>query len=76
MFKSGFFIKYKKLILSQCAAVFGVASLILGWLRYQEVHSWSEQTAGSFLFFAILLFGAEIKLLVDWLRQRKQALKA
>lgn len=71
MFEKEFFIKYKKLILSQLAAVFGVASLVLGWLRYQETQSWGEQMAGSFLFFAVLLFAAEIKLLIDWMRQRK-----
>lgn len=74
MFQNAFFMKYKKLILSQLAALFGVASLILAWLRYQEVHTWSEQMAGSFLFFALLLFAAEIKLLVDWIRARNATL--
>jgi len=68
------FEKHKKLIISQVAAVLGVIALVLGWIRYQEVGTWGEQYAGSFLFFAVLLFAAEIKLLLDWLRQRKAAL--
>lgn len=70
------FQKHKKLIISQLAAFLGVVSLVLGWIRYQETGTWGEQMAGSFLFFAVLLFAAEIKLLIDWLRQRKAAMAA
>lgn len=65
--------KYRKLIISQLCGIFGVGAAVLGFLRYQESRSLTEQMTMGFFFFAVVLFGLELKLLVDWLKARKAA---
>jgi len=64
------FAKYKKLIFSQICAVLAIASLFLAYARHQVSQSWTEQMTASFLIFAALLFGAEIKFIIDWMKTR------
>lgn len=63
--------KYKKLILSQICALLGIGALALGYLRYQQTQSFSEQMTLSFFLFAIVLFAIEIRLVIGWLQERK-----
>jgi hypothetical protein len=63
--------KHKKLILSQICAVMGLAAVVLGFLRYQQTESLTEQMTLSFFLFAIVLFAIEIRLVLGWLRERK-----
>jgi uncharacterized membrane protein len=62
--------KYKKLILSQICGLLAVVSLYLAYTRYTQTQNWGEQVTVSFLFFAAVLFVAEIKLVMDWLKTR------
>jgi hypothetical protein len=62
--------KYKKLILSQICGLLAVLSLFLAYARHGETQNWGEQTTVSFLFFAGVLFVAEIKLIMDWFKTR------
>jgi hypothetical protein len=64
------FTKYKKLILSQICGLLAVLSLFLAYTRYTQTQNWGEQVTVSFLFFAGVLFAAEIKLVMDWLKFR------
>jgi hypothetical protein len=65
------FTKYKKLILSQICGLLAVFSLFLAYTRHGETQNWGEQTTLSFLFFAAVLFVAEIKLIIDWFKTRR-----
>jgi len=69
-FNGPMFAKYKKLIFSQICAVLAIISLFLAYAHHQVSQSWSEQMTASFLAFAALLFGAEIKFIIDWLKTR------
>jgi hypothetical protein len=65
------FAKYKTLIFSQACALLAIASAGLGFMRYQEMGTWRDDYASSFLFFAAALFAMEIKFIRDWLKTRK-----
>lgn len=65
------FEKHKKLILSQICAIMGLAAAVLGFLRYQQSQSLTEQMTLSFFLFAIVLFAMEIRLVIGWLQDRK-----
>lgn len=64
--------KHRKLILSQLCAIFAVGAAILAYLRYDQVDTF-DNTALSFAAFAVILFGLEIKLIIDWVQQKKRS---
>lgn len=65
------FEKYKKLILSQVAAVAAGFAFFLAFMRYQQTGVFQESIFGTFLGFGLLLLAAEVKCLYDYLKSRK-----
>ncbi|MBU6234225.1 MAG: hypothetical protein KGQ41_00120 [Alphaproteobacteria bacterium] len=65
--------KYRKLIISQFCALGAVGAAILGFLRYQQVHSLTDQMTLSFILFAVVLFAMEVRLVLGWIAEKKQS---
>jgi len=65
--------KHKKLLYSQGCSFLACVALILAVLRYDEAKGGlSEQMTLSFVLFAVVLFVVEIRLLWQWLGERKR----
>lgn len=62
--------KYRKLIFSQLCAIVAVLALGFAIMRHKQTGIWQEPITLSFLAFAVLLFAAEIKLILDWIKTK------
>lgn len=49
-----------------------IVAAALAFLRYQQTQNAMEQITLSFILFAIVLFGMELKLLLSWLKENKK----
>lgn len=65
--------KYRKLILSQIAAIMAFGAFFVAYLSQTQTGSWTDGRTLSFLGFGVLLFAIETRLIFSWIAAKKTA---